>query len=358
MTPRSNELTTATLKAMPKIDLHRHLEGSLRLGTLTQIAREHGIDVPVASTSQLRPLVQVTKNDPANLEHFLTKFEVLRRFYHSDEAIARLTYEAIVDAAADNVHYLELRFSPQALARKRGFPLTDVTDWVIEAAHQASRVCEIEVGLIVTLLRHEDISLAEKVAHIAFARRHHGIVGLDLAGNEVRFACDPFQHIFTEAKQLGLGITIHAGEAAGSESIRPAIELLHAERLGHGVRVIDDPNLIALVQERQIALEMCLLSNLHTGAVSSLKAHPAKQLLAEGVLVTLNTDDPSVSDSDLTNEYQMGVQEMGFTYMNLRQTILNAAASAFLPAEGRQRLIHHFEELLPRAIMGKVPTFV
>jgi len=357
MTPRSSELTTATLKAMPKIDLHRHLEGSLRLGTLTQIAREHGIDVPVATTSQLRPLVQVTKNDPANLEHFLTKFEVLRRFYHSDEAIARLTYEAIVDAAADNVQYLELRFSPQALARKRGFPLTEVTDWVIEAAHQASRVCEIQVGLIVTLLRHEDIALAEKVAHIAFARRHHGIVGLDLAGNEVRFACDPFYHIFTEAKQVGLGITIHAGEAAGSESIRPAIELLQAERLGHGVRVADDPNLMAMVRERQIALEMCLVSNLHTGAVNSLREHPAKQLLEEEILVTLNTDDPSVSDSDLSNEYQMGVQEMGLTYMHLRQTVLNAAAAAFLPPESKQHLIQQFEERLPRAVMGKVPSF-
>lgn len=357
MTSRSNELTAATLKAMPKIDLHRHLEGSLRVGTLTQIAHEHGIEIPAATTAQLRPLVQVTKNDPANLEHFLAKFEVLRRFYHSDEAIARLTYEAIVDAAADNVRYLELRFSPQALARKRGFPLADVTDWVIEAAYQAGRVCEIQVGLIVTLLRHEDIALAEKVAHIAFERRHRGIVGIDLAGNEIRFACDPFQHIFTEAHQLGLGITVHAGEAVGTESIRPAIELLHARRLGHGVRTIDDPDLIELVKERKIALEMCLVSNLHTGAVTSMAEHPAKMLLEKGILVTLNTDDPSVSDSDLSNEYQVGVQELGLTYEHLRQTILNAAATAFLPPQAKNHLVSHFEQLLPRPILGQVPQF-
>jgi len=356
MTPGSNELA-ASLKAMPKIDLHRHLEGSLRLGTLTLIAREHGIDIPAANTAQLRPLVQVTKNDPANLEHFLAKFEILRRFYHSDEAIARLTYEAIVDAAADNVQYLELRFSPQALARKRGFPLTDVTDWVIEAAHQASRVCEIEVGLIVTLLRHEDIALAEKVAHIAFARRHKGIVGIDLAGNEIRFPCDPFKHIFDEAHKLGLGITVHAGEVMGGDTIRSAIEDLHAERLGHGVRVIDDPDLIEMVKEREIALEMCLLSNVHTGAVANMAEHPAKQLLEAGVLVTLNTDDPSVSDSDLSNEYQMGMGESGLTYTHVRQAILNAAAAAFLPLAGKQRLVEHFEQQLPRPILGKMPVF-
>ncbi len=357
MTPRSNELTATTLKAMPKIDLHRHLEGSLRLGTLSQIAREHGIEIPAVNTAQLRPLVQVTKNDPANLEHFLAKFEVLRRFYHSDEAIARLTYEAIVDAAADNVHYLELRFSPQALARKRGFPLTDVTDWVIEAAYQASRICEIQVGLIVTLLRHEDIALAEKVAHIAFERRYRGIVGIDLAGNEIRFPCDPFQHIFDEAKQLGLGITVHAGEAVGAESIRPAIEMLHAQRLGHGVRTIDDPDLIALVKERNIALEMCLVSNLHTGAVNSIAEHPARTLLEEGLLVTLNTDDPSVSDSDLSHEYKVGVEGLGLTYTHLRQANLNAAAAAFLSPEARQHLIAHFEQLLPRPVLGQLPSF-
>ncbi|MBP8001294.1 MAG: adenosine deaminase [Chloroflexi bacterium] len=357
MTPRSNELYAAALKAMPKIDLHRHLEGSLRLGTLTQIARDHGVDVPVATTAQLRPLVQMTKNDPANLEHFLAKFEVLRRFYHSDEAIARLTYEAIVDAAADNVHYLELRFSPQALARKRGFPLADVTDWVIEAAHQASRVYEIELGLIVTLLRHEDIALAEKVAHIAFARRHKGIVGIDLAGNEIRFPCDPFKHIFAEAQQLGLGITVHAGEVVGGDTIRTAIEDLHAQRLGHGVRVIDDPNMIAMVKERGTALEMCLVSNLQTGAVSSLAQHPARALLDAGVRVTLNTDDPSVSDSDLSDEFLVGMQEADLSYNHIRQAILNAAAAAFLPLAGKERLVDHFEQLLPRPVLGKMPTF-
>lgn len=351
----------ASIKAMPKIDLHRHLEGSLRLGTLAQIAREHGIELPMMNsamnTAQLRPLVQITKNDPANLEHFLSKFEVLRRFYHSDEAIARLTYETIVDAAADNVQYLELRFSPQALARKRGFPLTDVTDWVIEAAHQASRVCDIEIGLIVTLLRHEDVTLAEKVAQIAFARQHKGIVGVDLAGNEVRFPCDPFKHIFAEAHQLGLGITVHAGEAVGGESIRAAIEDLHARRLGHGVRIIDDPYLMEMARERGVVLEMCLLSNIHTGAITHLAEHPAKSLLESGLLVTLNTDDPSVSDSDLSNEYQMGMEQLGLTYSHLRQTVLNAAAAAFLPPAGKTRLTAHFEQRLPRPILGQMPQF-
>jgi adenosine deaminase len=340
------QLTYQNLKTIPKIDLHRHLEGSLRLDTLAEIALNHGIDLPGYDIDSLRPYVQVT-NEPPSSKSFLAKFEVLRRFYRSPEAVARLTYEAIADAAADNVRYLELRFSPQALARVRGFALDDVTDWVIEAKTRASEEFNIQVGLIITIVRHDPIKTAREVAEVAFARRHKGIVGLDLAGDEVNFPSAPFRELFEEAKNLDMGITIHAGEWTGAGSVEEAIRELGADRLGHGVRAVENFEILQFVRERGVALEICLTSNMQTGVVRSISNHPLVDLLDLNILVTLNTDDPSVSDSTLTDEYQVAVQALRLEYSDLRQMTLNAASVAFLPEAERQKLIAYFESNLP-----------
>lgn len=342
----NNELTPSLLKAMPKIDLHRHLEGSLRLGTLLEIAREFGLDIPATSLEGLRPYVQIT-NDPPDHEAFLSKFEVLRYFYRSPEAVYRLAYEAVADAAADNVRYLELRFSPQALSRVCGFALADVTDWVIEAVERASLDHDIEVGLIVTLVRHDPIDQAREVAKVAFDRSGKGIVGIDLAGNEVKFPPAPFKPIFREAKEIGLGITVHAGEWASALGVRQAIEELYADRIGHGVRAMENSEVLQLVRERNAALEVCLTSNLQTGVVRSLSHHPLVDMLSVGLLATLNTDDPSISNITLTDEYRRATKVLGLSYADLRRMILNAAAAAFLPEDGRRRLVNRFEKLLP-----------
>jgi adenosine deaminase len=339
-------MTFSALKAMPKIDLHRHLEGSLRLDTLAEIAIDHGLDLPGSDMDSLRPYVQVT-DDPRTSANFLAKFEVLRHFYRSPEAVGRLTYEAIADAAADHVKYLELRFSPQALSRVQGFPLDEVCDWVIEAARQASQAYAIQVGLIVTLVRHEPPELARAVAEVAFQRADQGIVGIDLAGDEVNYPSHPFRSIFKEAKEVGLGITVHAGEWQGADAVRWAIEEMSADRIGHGVRAIEDPNVVRLVQERSVALEVCLTSNLHTGVVRHMSHHPLADLDEMGVRVTLNTDDPSISDSTLTDEYQVAMQTLGMTYGALRRLILNAASSAFLPEGKREKLVNQFKSELP-----------
>jgi adenosine deaminase len=166
---------------MPKIDLHRHLEGSLRLETLIEIGHEFGLDLPVHNVERFRPYVQII-DDPQTYEAFLSKFHVLRHFYRSPEAIDRLAYEVVADAAADNIHYLELRFSPQALARVQGFALQDVTDWVITAVNRASREHQIEVGLIITLVRHDPLEQAREVANIACRGRGEVLWGLTWPG--------------------------------------------------------------------------------------------------------------------------------------------------------------------------------
>jgi adenosine deaminase len=333
---------------LPKIDLHRHLEGSLRLETLLEIARKFGLDLPAANLERLRPFVQIT-DDPPDHEVFLSKFEVLRHFYRSPEAVHRLAYEVVADAASDNIDYLELRFSPQALARVRGFALEDVTDWVIDATRQASVDYDIQVNLIVTLVRHDPIEQAREVAEVAFDRQGKGIVGLDLAGDEVKFPAGPFQPLFKEAHDLGMGITVHAGEWASAVGVRQAIENLYADRIGHGIRAIENSEILQLVRERQVALEVCLTSNLQTGVVHTMAHHPLVDLLDLDVLVTLNTDDPSVSDSILTDEYRVAVEVFGLDYADLEHLILNAARASFLSPPERQQLIQYFRQKLAAA---------
>ncbi len=340
------EQTVADLKSLPKIDLHRHLEGSLRLETLLDIARKYNLNVPTRDLEALRPFVQVT-NDPPTHEAFLRKFEVLRHFYRSPEMIQRLVYEAIADAAVDNVKYLELRFSPQALSRVRGFAMSDTTDWVIESVRRAEADFDIQVGLIVTLVRHDPLPQARQVAEIAFERSGNGIVGLDLAGDEVKFPSRPFTPLFKEAKEVGLGITVHAGEWASAFGVREAILDLFANRIGHGVRTLENSEILQLVRERQTAFEVCLTSNLQTGVVHEMDHHPLVDMLDVGLLATINTDDPSISNCTLTNEYDIALHQLKIGYPALRQTIMNAANSAFLLPDDRQELLNKFAGLLP-----------
>jgi len=340
------EQTVADLKSLPKIDLHRHLEGSLRLETLLDIARKYNLNVPTRDLEALRPFVQVT-NDPPTHEAFLRKFEVLRHFYRSPEMIQRLVYEAIADAAVDNVKYLELRFSPQALSRVRGFAMSDTTDWVIESVRRAEADFDIQVGLIVTLVRHDPLPQARQVAEIAFERSGKGIVGLDLATDEVKFPSRPFTPLFKEAKEVGLGITVHAGEWASAFGVREAILDLFANRIGHGVRTLENSEILQLVRERQTAFEVCLTSNLQTGVVHEMDHHPLVDMLDVGLLATINTDDPSISNCTLTNEYDIALHQLKIGYPALRQTIMNAANSAFLLPDDRQELLNKFAGLLP-----------
>jgi adenosine deaminase len=333
----STPVTRHDLWALPKVDLHRHLEGSLRLETLAEIAREHGVDLPSQTLEELRPYVQVT-NDTPDFLGFLEKFELLRRFYRTPEAIARLAYEAVADAAADNVQYLELRFNPEALAHTRRFTLEAVTDWVIDAVARAQIDRGIVVRLITTIKRGVPLETAWAIARIAIERRARGVVGLDLAGDERNVPAAPYAPVFRAAKEAGLGVTVHAGEGAGAESVRAAIEELGADRLGHGVRAIEDSSVARLVRERRVTLEVCLTSNLQTGVVRSLLHHPLADLLYLELPVTLNTDDPSVSDTTLTDEYQLALEALRLPPARLGQLIEQGVQAAFLPEAERAAL--------------------
>ena len=336
----------AALTGLPKIDLHRHLEGSLRLSSLYEIAQAYDLDLPASSLDALRPYVQIA-GEEHSFRNFLDKFNILRRFYQSPEIIQRLAYEAVEDAARDNVRYLELRFTPLALAKSRNFPLDEVTDWVIEAVEQACRAHRgIRVQLIISLNRHEPLDLAEQVTQIAIDRRARGIVGLDLAGDEVNFPAEPFAGVFGEARAAGLGLVAHAGEWAGAESVRTAIEVLGVQRVGHGVRVVENPGVAALARERGVVFEVCVTSNLQSGVIEKLSDHPLRRMLDLGLLTTLNTDDPAISDITLSSEYAAVAGQLGFGLAEVKQMILNGAQSALLPPAARAELAADFRQSL------------
>ncbi|MCX7689507.1 adenosine deaminase [Thermoflexus sp.] len=333
------------LHRLPKVDLHRHLEGSLRLSTLMEIARRHqiqfGLDIGAA---ELEPLIRFTVSEPADFHRFLSRFQLLRLFYTSEEAIRRMAYEAVVDAALDHVRYLELRFNPAALAQSQGFRLEEVIEWVLEGVEQAQREFEIQTRLILTIVRGENPEIAWRIARLAIAYRPQGVVALDLAGDELRKSAKELIPVFQWAREQGLFLTIHAGEVGPPANIRHALLVMGAHRIGHGIQAIHDFYVLRLLHERNIPLEICPTSNLQTGAVGNFRYHPLPDLYRLGLKVTLNTDDPSISDTTLTDEYLFAMAGMGLHWKDLLRILENAVEAAFLSPEERQLLTRRLRQ--------------
>ncbi len=333
---------------MPKVDLHRHLEGSLRLDTMLELTREQGVALPDVSRwdGDLGRLVQVQADDPRTVANFLEKFKYQRPFYNSPETIDRLAYEAVADAADDGVRLLDLRFTPSSLARTRGFATGEVMDWVLDAVERAGRERGVITTLIASANRHDPLEMAEAVVRAAVERRERGIVGIDLAGDEGNFPAGPFLGLFREARQSGLRISIHAGEWAGPENVRQAIEVFEAERIGHGVRVLEDAGVTALARERGVPFEVCLTSNVQTGVSPTLERHPVRDMLAAGLNVTLNSDDPGIQRIRLSDELRAANQILGIPIQALRRLVLAAAEASFIEAGRKSQLIAELQSEL------------
>ena len=241
-----------TLLALPKIELHRHLEGSIRLETLCEVGQQHNLHLPAYDPDGLRPHVQMVERDESNLVAFLEKFGVLRQFFLDEQVIRRVVREAVEDAAADNIRYMELRFTPNALAKARNYPLNEVVGWVCDEVIAAGSANRILVNLIVSMNRHEGLDIGRATVEAALKHQDRNVVGLDLAGREPGFPARPFGPFFREAKRAGLGITVHAGEWEGPANVRDAIENIHADRIGHGVRIVEDSMTCKIALERGI----------------------------------------------------------------------------------------------------------
>jgi adenosine deaminase len=330
------------MRAFPKVDLHRHLEGSISAETLVRIAAQYGGDLPAYTVEELRPYIQMNAASQG-FALFFQKFKVYRGFYPCRKAIEDVAYTAVMEAARDTVKYLELRYSPSHFAGPSRFREGDVIEWITGAIEKASVDFDIIVIPILTISRDFGHELAENTVRHASQLTPGFFYGLDIAGDEAANSAKPFSDLFALAKNSGLRLTIHAGEACGPENVLEAITCFKADRIGHGVRSVEDVSIMALLRERRVLLELCLTSNVHTGVVASVAAHPIRRLMEAGIPVSINTDDPAISGITLSGEYVEAVTKLGFTESELKAVNLEALDHAFHPdRRSLKRQLAHF----------------
>ncbi|MBN1484640.1 MAG: adenosine deaminase [Chloroflexia bacterium] len=324
---------TFFLDDLPLVDLHRHLDGNVRLSTILDIAHQHALPLPAHTVEELRPHIEVQEPIPS-LPAFFKRFALLQQTFVDYATVYRVTRENLEDALVEGLDYLELRFSPLFMAAAHGLDPIEIGRAACQALAEAADL-PIRAKLIVIMSRQFGPEECQQELETALSLAGRGVVAVDLAGDEAGYPGQLFEQHFARARAAGLHTIAHAGEVVGPESVRQAVLGLGAERLGHAVRAAEDPALLDLLAERGIVVESCLTSNLQTLTVPTLADHPLPLFLQRGIRVTLNTDDPVISGIDLPHEYRL-LQQLELSPQQVRQVRLNGLEAAFIdPAEKR-----------------------
>lgn len=332
------KMTRELIEKLPKTDLHVHLDGSVRLQTIIDLANEFGIKLPTTDVEELRKLI-VCGDHTVSLDDYLRGFDIVNLVLQNKEGLRRAAYELAEDAARENVRYMEVRYSP-ILHTHGGLKLTDISQAVIDGLKKAERDFGIQTGVIICGIRNMDPTTSLKLAELAIAFKNKGVIAFDLAGGEYNHPAKDHKDAFDLALRNNLNITIHAGEAYGPESIHQALHYCGTHRIGHGTRLVEDGDLLNYVNDHRIPLEICIKSNLHTKAVKNIKSHPIDFYIDYGLRVTINTDNRTISDTTVTDEYMLAIDKLGLDYATVKNVILNGFKSAFLPYKERVRLIN------------------
>lgn len=319
----------------PRIDLHRHLEGSIRPRTVLELAAQRNLPLP-RDLERLRPLVQVEGN-VASLMAFIGRIEVAASVLTDLDACARVACECVEDARDEGIAYLELRFSPLFMSLQHKLPPAGVVEAVADGVSRGARDFGVRTNLIGILSRTYGPVAAMRELGALLAHRN-AVVALDLAGDEAHWPGELFLEHFRRGRDTGWRVTVHAGEAAGPKSIWQAIIELGAERIGHGLRAGEDPLLMDYLAQRGIGLEISLTSNVQTSAVRDYASHPIRAYLERGIRATLNTDDPAISGITLGHELEVAAPAAGLSAEQIRQAQENALEVAFLSAEEKEAL--------------------
>jgi adenosine deaminase len=314
--------------ALPRIDLHRHMDGNVRIATILELGEQHGIALPGATVETLRPHVQVPGVMP-DLVSWLEKLHWMMAVMADVDAVRRVARENVEDAQRDGLDYVELRFSPQFIARPHGLDPFAVVEAVIAGVAEGCAATGMLVNLIGILSRTYGPDACTGELDALLAQREH-ITALDLAGDERAFHASLFTDHFRRGRAAGWAITVHAGEAGDAASVWAALRDLGADRIGHGTHAIDDPTLLDELARRRIGVEVALTSNVQTATVPSYAAHPMKRFLAHGMLATLNSDDPVVSGVDWTHELTVAAPAAGLDDLEIATALGNALEVAFL----------------------------
>jgi adenosine deaminase len=332
------------IERLPKTDLHVHLDGSLRLATILDLAEKGRIELPSRDEDGLRKAMNLGHNC-GSLVEYLKAFDVTLRVLQTAESLTRTAYELAEDAARENVRYMEVRYSPM-LHTRRGLRLTTVVEAVLEGLRAAQDRYKIESNVILCGIRNVSPESSLEMAELAVAYKNRGVVGFDLAGAEYDHPAKHHRAAFQLVRDNNINVTIHAGEAYGPESIHQAIHVCGAHRIGHGCRLREDGDLLHYLNDHRVTLECCPSSNVQTGAIRDLASHPIKLYKNLGLRVTVNTDNRLVTDTTVSKELWLCHKVLGFSMADLKQVVLSGFKSAFLPFHVKQQYLRHVSDEL------------
>ncbi len=327
----------AIMRAFPKVELHRHLEGAFYVPTLHRIAMANKL--PYSSDLEsFKAEVQFPRDSEPDFLKFLSKFK--NDWYRSHQDVYDITHDSVRDFAGDGLFYIELRFSPEHFALQNDFDRMEITRVVIEASNDAAKEIGLHIRYLITFNRakqdqHEMIALYRKIRDLGIPE----IVGIDLAGDETQYPPRQFEEFFRTVKEDGIyGTTIHAGEVSPADQIWDSIRYLHASRIGHGTSSVDDPRLQKELIEKSVVLEQCITSNYQTGSWVDEPNHPVGRLYRSGVPVTINSDDPTIQDTDLTDDYMKACRYFDLEIDDLVKLNLTALDGSFVSPEDKEAL--------------------
>jgi adenosine deaminase len=339
-------LPLSVFQRLPKTDLHVHLDGSLRLSTMLELAEQQGVKFPADTPDGLRRAMHCGENTGSLLE-YLKAFDITLSVLQVEQALYRVAYELAEDAAAENVRYMEVRYSPMLHVRK-GLRLVAVVEAVLAGLRQAYQDLGIESNVIICGIRNISPESSLEMARLAVAYKNRGVVGYDLAGAEYDHPAKHHKDAFQLIRNNNIACTIHAGEAFGPESIAQALHTCGAHRIGHGCRLREDGDLLHYITDHRIPLEVCPSSNVQTGAVASVATHPLKLYHDLGVRVTVNTDNRLITDTTASRELWLCHTQMGLEPHDIARIVISGWKSAFLPFHIKQTYLRRVAQELQR----------
>jgi adenosine deaminase len=342
----SDKLPLEFFEKLPKTDLHVHLDGSLRLETILDLATRDHVELATRDADELRSAMHLGQNC-GSLTEYLKAFDTTLSVMQTESALYRIAYELCEDAARENVRYMEVRYAPM-LHTRRGLKLTSVIEAVLSGLKDARDKFGIESNIIICGIRNVSPESSLEMAELAVAYKGRGVVGFDLAGAEYDHPAKHHRSAFQLVRDNNINVTIHAGEAYGPESIAQAIHVCGAHRIGHGCRLREDGDLLHYVTDHRIPLECCPSSNVQTGAVRNLASHPLKLYFNLGLRVTVNTDNRLITDTTVSRELWLCHSALGMSLRDIKSMIMAGFKSSFLPFHERQAYLRRVGEELER----------
>ncbi len=324
------------IESLSKVDLHCHLDGCVRVETLYELLRENKL-IDEMSIEDFSNLASI-KNECNSLIEYLERFKYPGQVMQTSENLERITYELMEDMSKENIIYGEIRFAP-FLHMEKGLSFDEVMEAVINGLYRGEEEFNIKANLILIAMRHEDVSKSIELVKLGEKYLNKGVVGFDIAGNEADFPPELHKDAFKLAKEVGYKITIHAGETGSVKNIWTAIDELGADRIGHGIAAIKDKELINELSKRNIALEMCPISNIQTKSVDKIENYPLGDFLKENIRVTVNTDNRTVSNTNMSKEFQYLIENNIITYDDIASITKNSIEAAFMEKKDKEKLL-------------------